>query len=409
MESQVTLHWGVLGFTFALATVSIGLRLGSRYLTRAKFWWDDAFAILGYIVDVVWFICLAVWLRNGLGQHIENVKDAGSIEDILRINKLFLFIIELFYAYGLFFGKVSILAFYWRMFGISNIKIPIQVLLGCSVIWIVIRTFMGTFQCTPVQAFWDSNAGGYCVIDSSKFFFGTTLVHALIDMAILTLPVIQIMKLNLPLMQKIAVTFMFLFGLFICIAAIALIVKAVSFDGAALDFTWNISEIILWAGVEVNLTTVSACLPTFRPALNFIFRHKLPGSSAGANSGTYGTYGGNSHAHSRRGRSTKNMTAIVSQADDEGSTYQLAETNRADRSASREGYEDAYRRFGVNVTAIPGDPESQKHGGSGHGEDGIHVRNETVISVSTVRPDSDEDKRHGGRSGPHGLKKSDSP
>jgi hypothetical protein len=103
------------------------------------------------------------------------------------------------------------------------------------------------------------------------------------------------------------------------------------------------------------------------------------------------------------------MTAIVSQADDEGSTYQLAETNRADRSASREGYEDAYRRFGVNVTAIPGDPESQKHGGSGHGEDGIHVRNETVISVSTVRPDSDEDKRHGGRSGPHGLKKSDSP
>jgi hypothetical protein len=49
MESQVTLHWGVLGFTFALATVSIGLRLGSRYLTRAKFWWDDAFAILGYV------------------------------------------------------------------------------------------------------------------------------------------------------------------------------------------------------------------------------------------------------------------------------------------------------------------------------------------------------------------------
>lgn len=56
MESQVTLHWGVLGFTFALATISIGLRLGSRYLTRAKFWWDDAFAILGYVssLDCHW-------------------------------------------------------------------------------------------------------------------------------------------------------------------------------------------------------------------------------------------------------------------------------------------------------------------------------------------------------------------
>lgn len=102
------------------------------------------------------------------------------------------------------------------------------------------------------------------------------------------------------------------------------------------------------------------------------------------------------------------MTAIASQADDEGSTYQLAETKRADRSTSREGYEDAYRQFGVTTaTAISGDPESQKHGGSGNGEDGIHVRSETVISVSTVRPDSDEDKR--GRSSPYRLDKTDSP
>jgi hypothetical protein len=62
-----------------------------------------------------------------------------TLEDILFQSKLLLFIAELFYAFGLFFAKVSILSLYWRMFKLTNIRLPIQILFGCALIWITFR------------------------------------------------------------------------------------------------------------------------------------------------------------------------------------------------------------------------------------------------------------------------------
>lgn len=53
--------------------------------------------------------------------------------------KLLLFIAELFYAFGLFFAKISILSLYWRMFRVTGIRLPIQILFGCSLVWITFR------------------------------------------------------------------------------------------------------------------------------------------------------------------------------------------------------------------------------------------------------------------------------
>ena len=152
-----------------------------------------------------------------------------TLDKALYESKLVLFVAELFYAFGLFFAKVSILSLYWRMFCITNISLPIQILFGCSITWIIFRVstllswlgiesnnyykiFMGIFHCVPVQAFWDSTAGGYCAIEDKKFFFGTTLVHNIIDIAILVLPMLEIGKLQLPILQKAGIMIMFTFG-----------------------------------------------------------------------------------------------------------------------------------------------------------------------------------------------------
>ena len=80
-------------------------------------------------------------IDHGLGLHIDDVvaiKDT-TLEDALFESKLLLFIAELFYAFGLFFAKVSILSLYWRMFHVTNIRLPIQILFGCSFVWIIFR------------------------------------------------------------------------------------------------------------------------------------------------------------------------------------------------------------------------------------------------------------------------------
>lgn len=42
-------EWAVLIITFIFASIAIFLRLHSRHLTKAYFWWDDAFAICCYV------------------------------------------------------------------------------------------------------------------------------------------------------------------------------------------------------------------------------------------------------------------------------------------------------------------------------------------------------------------------
>lgn len=125
-----------------------------------------------------------------------------------------LYIIEMTYAFSLAFSKLAILCFYWRLFSTSNIRRPIQILQGCTVVWLTIRTFMTIFHCVPVQAYWDhSIKDAVCNIDDSKFMFGTTLVHLLMDLAVLALPIVQVKSLKLRLAQKVAVACMFMFGI----------------------------------------------------------------------------------------------------------------------------------------------------------------------------------------------------
>ncbi|KAJ3508068.1 hypothetical protein NM208_g15875 [Fusarium decemcellulare] len=266
IESKQTDIQAVVFITFAVATIVTGLRLLSRRLKRIPLSWDDYFALCGYGMSIAWVIIIPYWLTAGLGLHIEDIK-SPPMEEVLYESKLLLFIAELFYAFALFFAKASILSLYWRMFRVTNIRLPIQILFGCSLVWITFRLFMGIFHCVPVQAFWDSTAGGYCAIEDKKFFFGTTLVHAVIDIAILILPMVQIGKLQLPPMQKFGIMLLFTFGFFICAAAIVVVVSATQFNDKSFDLTWNICPIVIWATVEVNLVTVSgrpnrpACLP----------------------------------------------------------------------------------------------------------------------------------------------------
>lgn len=136
-----------------------------------------------------------------------------SPEEAIRRSSIFVIMVELFYAFSLFASKIAILGMYWRLFSKSSIRLPIQILAAVSLIWVIIRTFMTIFHCVPPQAFWDTTVkDARCDIDNSKFFFGTTLTHLIIDVAILVLPAIQVKQLKLRTGQKLGVVALFMFG-----------------------------------------------------------------------------------------------------------------------------------------------------------------------------------------------------
>ncbi|KAJ4129215.1 hypothetical protein NW768_007750 [Fusarium equiseti] len=386
MESKQTDLWAVLFITFAAATIITAMRLLSRRLKRIPLSWDDYFALCGYGISIGWIVIVPYWINHGLGLHMDDIvkMNKSNLTDELYKGKLLLFIAELFYAFGLFFAKVSILSLYWRMFRVTGIRLPIQILFGCSLVWITFRIFMGIWHCVPVEKFWDDSVQGYCAIEDKKFFFGTTLVHAMIDIAILVLPMWQIGRLQLPAIQKAGIMVMFTFGFFICAAAIRLIVAARVFDDKSYDLTWNICDIVIWATVEVNLINVSASLPTIRPACTFLFMCQNPRTRTGASSGSYpNTYGRSQTKQSIR-LDTINKTNKAN--DESSSTHQLAESDDGNGRGSSDfeaHARDRFRPAGNEYTSTVTGQRTNSGGGEyGANFGGILVKNETTVHVS---------------------------
>ncbi|CAG9989554.1 unnamed protein product [Clonostachys byssicola] len=270
----------VTATTFLLATILIVLRLVARYVTKIETWWDDWFALLAFLCAFGFSGVVIEWtVGAGLGRPLEVINI--SREDAYYQSRMLLWIGEIIYAFALTFSKLSVLSFYWRLFSTSSIRIPIQILTGASIVWLVIRTPMAIFHCVPVHAFWDLTVDNkVCNIDDSKFFFGTVLVHLIIDVLILALPVVQVKNLRLRLGQKIAVIGLFMFGILVCVASIGVLVESSKFDPNSPEMPLEISPIIIWATMEVNLAIISTSLPLMRP----IFRRMLPDSVLGSDS-----------------------------------------------------------------------------------------------------------------------------
>jgi hypothetical protein len=65
----------------------------------------------------------------------------------------------------------------------------------------------------PTSAYWDlARRATHCHVTSSIYFFSTGLTHAVLDIVILVLPLIEVIKMHLPLGQKLAVMALFGFG-----------------------------------------------------------------------------------------------------------------------------------------------------------------------------------------------------
>ncbi|KAL8640532.1 MAG: hypothetical protein Q9226_008738 [Calogaya cf. arnoldii] len=198
-------------------------------------------------------------MHLGLGLHYQALKD--SYENILRNTFLNLFIEEIFYSTGSAFMKLSLLAFYWRIFDVPSIRWPIRILVTAVVAWLVARyiAIVYTASLSPPTGTKQSK--------TQPRRRRPALLHGIVAVSIL------------------------------------LLVVCYKLDNTSPDITWNISPIALWAGTEINLGVVTAYLPSLRPIFLLVTR-----GSAQPDSMKQGTVDGKSKtikAFSSKGRATK--------------------------------------------------------------------------------------------------------
>ncbi|KAM5381811.1 hypothetical protein ACJZ2D_002801 [Fusarium nematophilum] len=366
--------YAAVSIVWASALLALIARVLARRLTKMPWWYDDYFCVCAFVFASAYDIVQIIWTMHFyMGQILEPSMSDHRREHILLNARLMMFCTSLTYAFSIAFSKLSILLFYWRIFKQSAIRIPIQLMLAITIIWITLRTFLLIFHCIPVQAYWDKSImDANCAVDPTGYFFGTCLTHFVMDIIILVLPIIEVLKLRLRLGQKIAIIALFVIGFIVCLASTFVIIESIRYDSKTTQMPRDMAMNNIWGAVEINIAIVSGCFPLLRP----IFRRILPSSFlSSANS---------SHPISRTTHGIR-LTTIMrtnkeKEADESSSTHQLADSEQGTsdfESMAVEGKE------GIQ-TVISSRPRGSRPSDD-HGVAGIYVRNDMVVRVKETK------------------------
>lgn len=320
-----------------------------------------------------------LWVSQGFGLHADDIN-----RDIVKTNSImlhYLFAIEHTYTFNVSFAKASLLFFYWRMFRIANIKIAVYTLLTATALWAVSRFVFNDIQCIPTQAFWELSMrpDATCFIETNKYIFGSVLSHIILDFVIIILPIMQIKKLQLPWLQKLGILLMFAVGTLVCIIGLVVSTIGLHLDPKSQDLSWAIADTITWATVEVNLLTLSTCLPTIRPACLYF------GSRLGLNTANSLSANSFGQSHSRPIPS-KSIRLSAMPKDETSSTYELAvRMENYGESLSETESHSRSSKYKGNVTAVTnpaGSNNDDDYPDRAEHPRRILVKNETIVTYA---------------------------
>jgi hypothetical protein len=127
-----------------------------------------------------------------------------------------IYIAEVFYMTSEMFVQLSILAFYLRVFpdNTSFVRRASWVMIPLVLSFGIANSLVMIFQCTPIPYFWNSWTGessGKCA-NINLFSWIRASIEIVVDIAILSLPLPSIWKLQMGVRRRLQVLVMFALG-----------------------------------------------------------------------------------------------------------------------------------------------------------------------------------------------------
>lgn len=139
--------------------------------------------------------------NTGLGFHIATLL-AIAPEDVASSSKLSL-VFQTFYALTCQLTRMIIVSLYLRIFTDKISRIACYVLIACMVVLFAIAVPILATQCVPIAALWDPSIKDAHCINVQAWYTYSTIPNVVFDGCILLLPIPTLVKLRLPLGDKI--------------------------------------------------------------------------------------------------------------------------------------------------------------------------------------------------------------
>lgn len=162
-------------------------------------------------------------------------------------------------------AKVSILLSYLRF-------APVDSMLRRASIWasviivvsnVIFLTVLFT-QCTPTSSYWNIMRTHLDCIAEGPPLMVQAVITVLADFTVWILPLPTFLRAQLPMSQRIALTVLFSFGLFVVFGACMRTYWIWYVVEATYDVTWEGFHLWIWTAVEVHLGIICGCIPTLK-------------------------------------------------------------------------------------------------------------------------------------------------
>lgn len=133
--------------------------------------------------------------------------------------------------------KLSLLAFYWKVFPTRTVRNGVYFLSFCCIGWFIgvmvlsfysrpshspltLRVDVLTLfnqvtnlvSCKPISYFWTQTGDGECVVDTISYFEWNSFANTIIDLLTVCLPIREIARLQMSTARKISIIGVFLIG-----------------------------------------------------------------------------------------------------------------------------------------------------------------------------------------------------
>ncbi|GAO16357.1 hypothetical protein UVI_02049870 [Ustilaginoidea virens] len=244
-------------------------RLAYKVYARLGLGLDDWFALITLLVGIPSSVINGHYLTvNGIGRDIWTLTP-GQITDFNR----YFYLDAIVYLAEVSLAKLAILFFYMRIFPSRGVKRVLWGTVAFDCAFGAAFVLVAIFQCNPVSyswAMWDGERQGRC-LNVNAITWSNAMISIALDIWMLAIPLWQLRSLNLGWKKKAGVGAMFSVGAFVTIVSILRLKSFVAFSYSTDNPTWDFFEVGMWSDIEINVSMICACLPTFRLLLVRIF------------------------------------------------------------------------------------------------------------------------------------------
>ncbi|KAL5087400.1 hypothetical protein Trisim1_007800 [Trichoderma cf. simile WF8] len=275
-------NWSLTAISIVIVVLRLICRACFHRGRYGRLGLDDLVTFVCLVILIVSCICSSIGISYGLGRR-EDTLEPDQLEQAIKWNA----IINAVVIWSFSLPKFAIIAILKRIldYGTKTTVLFLSLAITCQACFLAVSVWWFA-QCHPVAYQWDKSIkGGSCASGEvlTSLAFATSAYSAFLDLFFAFYPIPFIMRLNMPLRNRLAVCFALGLSAMACAVSVyKLTVFQDAFREMEQDRTYSVPYLDIFGVAEGALLIIGASLPTLGPMFRVL---KCKVTSYASNSG----------------------------------------------------------------------------------------------------------------------------